>query len=220
MNNITAASAISSRPMPPAVTISSGPTGQPNIMEGLSGSEVKAKLDDIEPKLTKWLIDNQFKTIFDFIIAHYDSIVRPPVSKERFVALHDSLAAFVLKGNEDVMDIVPSDKLQQFFHSNAYDMFFDEQTPLGRELTNIYLSKMNIFWFSVPYTLQMPGTVIDAGTGHCCDNVIVYALTGERLVPHDYVITATSRVTHIWAYLLTLLIILAAIWLLFSSKKP
>ena len=27
-------------------------TGQPNIMEGLSGSEVKAKLDDIEPKLT------------------------------------------------------------------------------------------------------------------------------------------------------------------------
>jgi hypothetical protein len=66
----------------------------------------------------------------------------------------------------------------------------------------------------------MPGTVIDAGTGHCRDNVIVYALTGERLIPHDYAITATSRVTHIWAYLLTLLIILAAIWLLFSSKKP
>ena len=195
-------------------------TGQPNIMEGLSGSEVKAKLDDIEPKLTKWLIDNQFKTIFDFIIAHYDSIANPPVSKERFAALHDSLAAFVLKGNEDVLDIVPSDKLQQFFHSDAYSMFFDEQTPLGRELTNIYLSKMNIFWFSVPYTLQMPGTVIDAGTGHCRDNVIVYALTGERLVPHDYVITATSRVTHIWAYVLSLLVILAAIWLLFSSKKP
>ena len=79
---------------------------------------------------------------------------------------------------------------------------------------------MNIFWFSVPYTLQMPGTVIDAGTGHFHDGVIVYALTGERLVPHDYVITATSRVTHIWAYVLSLLVILAAIWLLFSSKKP
>jgi hypothetical protein len=78
---------------------------------------------------------------------------------------------------------------------------------------------MNIFWFSVPYTLQMPGTVIDAGTGHCRDNVIVYALTGERLIPHDYAITATSRVTHMWAYVLSLLVILAAIWLLFSFKK-
>lgn len=195
-------------------------TGQPNIMEGLSGSEAKAKLDDIEPKLTKWLNDNFFKTTFDFIVGHYDSVVRPPVSRERFVELHDSLAAYVLTGNEDVLHIEPGKKLQQFFHSDAYGMFFDEQTPLGRELNDIYLSKMNIFWFSVPYTLQMPGTVVDAGTGLCRDNVIVYALTGERLIPHDYVITATSRVTHIWAYLLTLLIILAAIWFLFSSKKP
>ena len=188
-------------------------TGQPNIMEGLSGSEAKAKLDEIEPTVTKWLNDNFFKTSFDFIVSHYDSIANPPVSRERFVQLHDSLAKFVLTGSPDLLDIEPSKKLQQFFHSDAYAPFFNEETPLGRELNDIYQSKMNIFLFSVPYTLQMPGTVIDAGTGSCREGVIYYSLTGERLIPHDYVISATSRVTHIWAYLLTLLVILAAIWL-------
>ena len=188
-------------------------TGQPNIMEGLSGSEAKAKLDEIEPKVTKWLNDNFFKASFDFIVSHYDSIANPPVSRERFVQLHDSLAAFVLTGSPDLLDIEPGKKLQQFFHSDAYAPFFNEETPLGHELNDIYLSKMNIFLFSVPYTLQMPGTVIDAGTGSCREGIVCYSLTGERLIPHDYVITATSRVTHIWAYLLTLLVILAAIWL-------
>jgi hypothetical protein len=42
-------------------------------------------------------------------------------------------------------------------------------------------------------------------------NVIRYRFSGERLLPHDYVISATSRITHVWAYVLTLLVILLAI---------
>ena len=64
----------------------------------------------------------------------------------------------------------------------------------------------------MPYTLTMPGKIINTGNGTLqADGTVFYPFTGERLIPQDYTITATSRVTHIWAYILTLLIILLAI---------
>ena len=63
------------------------------------------------------------------------------------------------------------------------------------------------------------GPVVDAGTGVCRDGIIYYAFTGERLIPHDYVITATSRVTNVWAFIVTLLIILLAIGSFFYRRK-
>ena len=79
---------------------------------------------------------------------------------------------------------------------------------LNKELSN----RLNILWFNVPYTLTMPGTVTDSGNGTLQpDGTIFYPFTGERLIPQDYTISAVSRVTHWWAYLLTLLVIAVAI---------
>jgi hypothetical protein len=50
-------------------------------------------------------------------------------------------------------------------------------------------------------------------------NVISYRFSGERLLPHDYVISATSRVTHVWAYIATLLVIILAIGSFFCRRK-
>ena len=78
---------------------------------------------------------------------------------------------------------------------------------------------MNILWFSVPYTLSLPGTIVDAGTGIVKDGIIIYPLTGERLIPQDYVITATSRVTNVWAFVVTILVIILAIGSLIYKRK-
>ena len=194
-------------------------TGQPNLIQGLSGAEASEKLNKMEPKITKWLNDNLIKTCFDFIANHYDSIANPPVSREQFVALQDSMAKKMLEGHDDIMEIKPTDAFQNFFHSNAYAMFFDDETPCGKGLNNELLSRMNILWFSVPYTLSMPGAIVDAGTGTIKDGVIIYPLTGERLIPHDYIITATSRVTNVWAFIVTILVILLAIGSFFWKKR-
>jgi hypothetical protein len=187
-------------------------TGQPNLLQGLNGAEAYEKLGNMEPAVTKWLNDNLFKVGFDFIVAHYDSIPNPPVSRERFVELQDSLVHYIIEGEEDILAAQPDDKLRSFFHSDAYAMFFDEDNPLGEELNREFLNRLNIFWFNVPYTLTMPGKVTDTGNGTLQpDGTIFYPFTGERLIPQDYTITATSRVTHIWAYIVTLLIILLAI---------
>ncbi|MBR4643706.1 MAG: hypothetical protein IKO73_00900 [Bacteroidaceae bacterium] len=187
-------------------------TGQPNLLQGLNGAEAYEKLGKMEPAVTKWLNDNLFKVGFDFIVAHYDSIPNPPVSMERFIELQDSLVHFIMAGEEDILTAQPDDKLRTFFHSDAYAMFFDEDNTLGEKLNKEFQNRLNIFWFNVPYMLTMPGKVTDAGNGTLQpDGTIFYPFTGERLIPQDYTITATSRVTHIWAYIVTLLIIFLAI---------
>ena len=194
-------------------------TGQPNLLQGMSGAEASEELSRMESKITQWLNGNLFKTGFDFIVSNYDSIANPPVSRERFVELQDSMARRMLKGHDDVLSIEPTEAFRQFFNSDAYAMFFDEHTSYGKALNREFTNRMNILWFTVPYTLSMPGKIVDAGTGVIKDGVIFYPLTGERLIPHDYVITATSRVTHVWAFIATFLVILLAIGSFLYKRK-
>lgn len=187
-------------------------TGRPNLVEGMSGAEASQKLGEMEPKITKWLNDNFFKTGFDFIVAHYDSIANPPVSREQFMELRDSLANYLLSIDDDILGVNSEDALRDFFHSDAYAMFFDDETPCGQALNKEFLNSLNIFWFNVPYTLTMPGTVIDPGTGTLQpDGTVFYPFTGERLIPQDYVITATSRKMNLWAWIVSVLVILLAL---------
>ena len=194
-------------------------TGRPNLIEGLSGAEASEKLSNMEPFVSKWLNDNLYQVCFDYIVSHYDSIPNPPVSREGFIALHDSLATFLLKDHDDILNVNATETLRSFFHSDAYAMFFDEGNPCGKALNKELANRLNIFWFNVPYTLSMPGTVVDAGTGVCRDGIVYYPFTGERMIPHDYVITATSRVTNIWAFVVTLLVIAIAVGSFFYRKK-
>ena len=187
-------------------------TGQPNLLEGLNGAEASEKISKMEPFVTQWFNDNLFKVGFDFIVANYDSIANPPLSREQFIELHDSLANYLLAQENDILAINIEDALHDFFHSDAYGIFFDGESVESKELNKEFEKRLNIFWFNVPYTLTMPGKIINTGNGTLqADGTVFYPFTGERLIPQDYTITATSRVTHIWAYILTLLIILLAI---------
>jgi hypothetical protein len=195
-------------------------TGQPNLLEGLSGGQASEKISKMEPFVTRWINDNLFKMCFDYMVQHYDSIQNPPVSKEQFVALHDSLPIALLKDGQDIANVDPVEGFEKFFHSNAYAPFFDEENPLGKGLREELAHQLNIFWFSVSYSLSMPGEVVNPGTGVLKDGIIYYPLTGERLIPGDYTITATSRVTNIWAYVVTFLILLIAIGsFIYQGKK-
>lgn len=193
-------------------------TGQPNLVKGLSGAETSEKLSEMEFLFTKWLNDNLYQLCFDVIINNYDSIPNPPVSRERFIELHDSLKNYLLKDQEQIITVHVEEALQSFFHSNAYAMCFDEKNPCGKGMNEELFNCINIFHFNVPYALTMPGKVVDAGTGVCRNGTIFYPLTGERLIPQDYTITATSRVINIWAFIVTLLIVVLAIGSWFRRK--
>ena len=65
----------------------------------------------------------------------------------------------------------------------------------------------------------MPGRVLDAGMGEYDGEVIHYRLGAERMIPGAYTISATSRVTNIWAFIVTFLVIILAIGSFFYRRK-
>ncbi|WP_025881475.1 hypothetical protein [Segatella baroniae] len=176
----------------------------------MNGAEAAAKLQEIEPLITKWLNDNLASCVFDFIARNYDAIPNPPLPREEFIAQKDSLIKFCIGKGEDAL--LGTDKLfASFFHSEAYAPFFDEDTPLGAALSKLVMKQIEPFTLKIPYTLKMPGTIYGAtGGAYITDNVITFHLTGERLIPQDYTLTATSRVTNVWAYVITGVIVLLA----------
>ena len=192
-------------------------TGQPEMLQGLSGAEMAEQITPMESAVANWLNDNIFQLNFDYIVSHYDSVVNPPVTKEQFVAQRDAFKEFVMKSG-DILAADHQKLFKDFFHSNAYGFFF-EDTPSSKALENENVKLLNVFNLTVPYTLTMPGRITDAGTGICQNDTVFYSLTGERLIPHDYTITASSRVNHVWAYIITaLVVVLATVCVLYKRS--
>ena len=190
-------------------------TGQPDLTHNLCGYEQKELLDKIEKKIDQWSNANSFYEGCNIIISNYDSIQNPPVSKERFISLRDSLVKqpCVLNGNEgEGLTKGITTQIETLFHTDAYTKFFQSYKggPVQYE---------QLLSFGSPYDLVMPGTVTDAGTGEYDGKVIHYQLGGERMIPGAYTISATSRVTNLWAFIVTGLVVLFAIGSFFYRRK-
>lgn len=199
-----------------ADTVSYWFTGQPDLTQGLSGAEAKVQLDNIEKKINQWTNANWFYEICNVIIANYDKIQSPPVSKERFSSMRDSLVMQPCVLNADEKDFINKTgyyaQLERSFQSDAYTQFL--KTYEGG-----FGPYVQLLSFGTNYDLKMPGTVIDAGIGQYDGDVIHYRLGGEQMIPGSYTITATSRVTNNWAFVVTFLIVLIAIGSFFFRKK-
>ena len=188
--------------------------GQPDLTRSLSGAEMKEMLDGIEKKVSQWSNANWFVEICKVISDHYDKVKNPPVSKERFISICDSLVMLPCVLNPKDSESVEEgfDLLHDVFQSDVYTEFLRSyEGGLGQY--------GGLLSFGNNYDLVMPGRVLDAGMGEYDGEVIHYRLGGERMIPGDYTITATSRVTNVWAFIVTILVVLLAIGSFFYRRK-
>ncbi len=190
-------------------------TGQPDLTRHLSGAEMKEMLDSIEKKVTQWSNANWFAMTCKIISDNYDKVQNPPVNKERFISLCDSLVMLpsVLNANEgDGTGEGINTLVENVFHSDAYSQFLQSYEG-GLDGYEQLLS------FGTNYDLVMPGRVLNAGMGEYDGALIHYRLGGERMIPGDYSISATSRITNVWAFVVTVLVILLAIGSFFPRHR-
>ena len=197
-------------------------TGQPNLAEDLTGSEQKELLDGIESKISQWMNANTFDYIYTYI-AHvfWKDIKNPPVTNGQFLANKDSIVMSPAVANMKIFDEPEqvAKILKDYYHTDAFQPIFSEDRHWDRILDHQYMSLKYLMWMKPQLNLVMPGRVIDSGMGKVDGNVISYRFSGERLLPHEYVISATSRVTHVWAYIATILVIIIAIGSFFYRRK-
>ena len=197
-------------------------TGEPNLAEGLTGAEQKEMLDDIESKISHWLTACTMAHACQIIAnEQYDEVKNPPVSKEQFEALRDSIAMLPAVADMDLLFNTKEQAckiLEDFFHSDAYTPLFKDENVWNYRLedNNKYISFLLMMKPILDYV--MPGKVIDAGNGVVEGDVVHYKFSGERLIPHPFDVTITSRVTNVWAFVVTALVILLAIGCLFYRR--
>lgn len=211
-------------------------TGQPNLTNGMNGAEAAELLTNIGEKMDSWLSANLFYSGFDYICDNYDQVKNPPVSREEFASLRDSLIRFrdslvaFARPDDSIANLARPATSEQsyygivfekFFGSKAFDKFFNkkDETSCYSGLNEQVEPLMHFSALSVPYTLSMPGKVIDCGTGICQNGTVIYPLTGERMIPHSYTISATSRVKHTWAYIVMVLIVAMAVGCTIMQKR-
>ena len=158
--------------------------------------------------------------VYTYASLRYDEVKNPPVSKEQYLALKDSIVMSPAVRNMDLFsDISQVSKIiKDFYHSDAYTPLFSDSKEWERVLDKKYKSYEYLMMMAPQLDYVMPGKVIDAGNGVVDGNVVHYKFSGERLIPHPYNVTITSRVTNVWAFVVTALVILLAIGCLFYRR--
>lgn len=200
-------------------------TGQPDLTKDLSGAEQKEVLDGIETKVSQWLNANAFAYVYDYIgHVYYKELKNPPVSQDRFLALRDTLVKLPAVQNMSLggMGEQINNILKDYYHSDVYSdlSLFHDNEKLEWVMNQKYRGyKLLTTMMAFHYDLVMPGKILDSGIGTAEGHVIHYKFSAERLIPHDYIISATSRVTNIWAFIVTFLVIAIAIGSFFYRKK-
>ena len=96
-----------------------------------------------------------------------------------------------------------SNIIRDFYHSDAYTPLFSDSTRWERLLEIKYENYENLVRMKPMLEYVMPGKVIDAGKGVVEGNVVRYKFSGEQLIPHPYDVAITSRVTNVWACLVS-----------------
>ena len=195
-------------------------TGQPNLADGLTGAEQKELLDEIEANISHWFNACTMAFVYTYASLRYDEVKNPPVSKEQYLALKDSIVMSPAVRNMDLFsDISQVSKIiKDFYHSDAYTPLFSDSKEWERVLDKKYKSYEYLMMMAPQLDYVMPGKVIDAGNGVVKDNVVQYKFSSERLIPHPYDVAITSRVTNVWAFVVTALVILLAIGCMFYRR--
>jgi len=188
-------------------------TGEPDIMDGLSGEDAKERLDAIDEKISRWATANLVYDMCDILLKHYDSIQNPPVSKTEFeknrteLIRHASVNENIWE-SDDCLKVIFDD----FYESDVYRNALDEGTEAHKEFTELWYDKyIGKGLVKADYILKMPGEVTEAPHGRIVNGMAVYKLSVDHFLQKDYTISATSRVHNVWAYIVAILVIVVAV---------
>lgn len=208
-------------------------TGVPNIPAGMSGIEVTILVDEMEKKFYKYLNCNLLHDQFKIIIENYDSISNAPLSRDRFIEISQKIEA-----DEARLDYSPfeyDNHIAEEFLNNRF-----KELTNGKADCNVYVEALNshptisnlwdlrsgiynyLFVLDISYQLSMPGEITDLKQNENVldrDSKSCFNLSGLCLLMPDYTIQATSRQQNLWAFVLSILIGIAAIILCVKRKR-
>lgn len=194
-------------------------TGTPALTKGMNGIEMQTFIQELEQKFSKWQFDNIWAYQYRELVEKLADFPGSP-SKSEMLAKEDSI--FKSKdGGIDLGEIKIQDNsitnmgdiLNKQFHTNAFTPLNNSENEISKSIINPpSLQKISDqATTEVMYHLMMPGKIIEAN-GVLNSDTISWKLNGVRMMHDNYVIKAVSRKLNIWACILAVAIVMAAVY--------
>lgn len=184
-------------------------TGQPDILRGMNGVEIREYVGKIEDNFNKWYAQNMWNQEYKCLVSNYSKIKNKPVDIETLELLRDT----IFKTVKDYENIEMKHILNNYFKTNEFTVLWKgDGSPMKKYEDSLDEQEyMTYFSESFNYKLVMPGKVKLPENAIQQGDTLVWTLNAYRMALDDYTIEAQSRKTNIWAFILTGLILIVAI---------
>lgn len=184
--------------------------------EGRNGYEIYSTLDDLSIKFDKWIQHCQFGLMYAAItdeLQHTgENTFYPQMAQTR-----DSI--FNQIDSNTIDDITKDEVFYRVLDKYFQTSFFSELPSVSKERVNQTVEQKSkllaLFEHNIYFGLEMPGEVISSNTALRDGNALVWKVDAYRFLAHDYSLQAQSRTCNIWAFMVTGLILLIAIYCFF-----
>ncbi|MFT3753931.1 MAG: hypothetical protein QM800_13985 [Paludibacter sp.] len=192
-------------------------TGKPDILKGMNGVEARIYIEEIEADYNRWLLHNCWNSEYKALITNYDQMARKPVSKKQLIALRDSIFETKVKSEKDY-DV--ERVLNDFFQTDAFsELWLTDNSPMKKFEKDFNYGFSDFFSQSFNYKLILPGKIVQSSDAKVHGDTLIWNLTAYRMIPADYTIEAQSRKTNVWAFVLSGIILIAAVGSFFWKRK-
>lgn len=190
--------------------------GDVSDYHGMSGMELKEELDGMETRFMEWYARSVYEECFDVICSYAGMAgiaLQPQLS-----AVKDTLYSVNKKQLDCASIKAVCDMLDNFY---ATDRFSGLYAGNEREMDDLLKKKEEIvdalLKFNIQYELSLPGKVMAANTDLRNKDALLWKVDAFRFLADDYVLTAESRTVNVWAFAVTILIVLVAIYCLWKG---
>lgn len=194
--------------------------GDMTTCEGLNGLEISDNLDELKSKFQSWYRKSQYEVSYE-VIRHFMKQMEDTTYLSRMEQEQEQ----IFKSNrldDSSKDLEPDfvcSLLDTAFKTKAFTELYKQQS---KEIEALYMKKcevINLFNYAFKYELAMPGTILSANTLLKEEELLVWKVDAYRILANDYLLTAESRTTNVWAFVVTGVLILLAGYSLVKSRK-
>jgi hypothetical protein len=201
--------------------------GDYSACAGLNGLELKDEMDAIEKRFWEWYARNIYESDFE-AICEFEKLSGNNQSVSRIQTVKDTLFQALFKEFSFEKNSIETIYIYKELDKQLNTEYFSDQYKNNwQQIDNLitekekYLENLTnqLFDKEIEYTLIMPGNLISTNAPVSQQDTLVWKVNALRFTADDYELMAESRTTHLWAFVLTFLLVLLSVYCLIKVKR-
>jgi hypothetical protein len=191
--------------------------GDGTALAGKNGLEIYTLLDDLQTGFENWFQRCEFEIIYDAIRDELRRNGAVPSGAES-VSAKDSIFDRIKKTGKPIDNIqlkTVASEMDTYYGVTLFSAFASQSKEELDKIVEQKTALIDLFETGLYFSLEMPGELIDTNTALTAltdHQSLTWTVDAYRFLAHDYILQAQSRTCNVWAFIVTGLILLLAVY--------